>query len=116
MKLFVIVALSALLLLGVAGCSKIETFNVAFGDRLPAGHDIDCFMNGNLIGTVPSGATREFEVETHRLEGPTGPDAPNVAYVVFSARDKKTGQLSREFPRTIYTDRTEYVEINESDF
>lgn len=116
MKYLIYTLLSALLLIGIAGCSKIETFKVAFGNRLLADHDMDCFMNGNYIGTVPSGATREFTVETHRLEGPTGPDTPEVAYVVFSARDKKTGKLSREFPRTIYTDRTEYIEINEWDF
>jgi hypothetical protein len=72
-------------------------------------------MNGNLMGTVAAGATGEFSVDTRRLETPAGPDLA-FADVVFAARDRSTGVLSHEIPRTISTDRTEYVEINESDF
>jgi hypothetical protein len=115
MKRWVVVALTFAVLIGAVGCSEIKTFNVVFANRLAAGHDIDCYMNGNLLGTVVSGATGEFSVETHRLQTYIGPDFASAS-VTFAARDRSTGILSHEFPRTIGTDRTEYVEINVGDF
>ena len=115
LRISALVALTFTLLIGSVGCSDIKTFTVVFANRLSAGHDMDCYVNGNLLGTVLSGATGEFSVETRRLQPPTGPDLAH-ATVVFAARDRTTGILSREFPRTISTDRTEYVEINEWDF
>ena len=115
LRISALVALTFTLLIGSIGCSDIKTFKVVFANRLSAGHDIDCYMNGNLIGSVVSGATGEFSVDTRRLQTPAGPDIAH-ADVVFAARDRNTGLLSHEFPRTISTDRTEYVEINEADF
>jgi hypothetical protein len=115
LRISVLVALIFTLLIGSVGCSEIKTFKVVFANRLSAGHDIDCYMNGNLLGTVVSGATGEFSVDTRRLQTPTGPDLAH-ADVVFAARDRNTGTLSHEFPRTISTDRTEYVEINQGSF
>jgi hypothetical protein len=111
----VLVVLAFALLIGSVGCSETKTFQVVFANRLSTGHDIDCYMNGNLLGTVASGATGEFSFDTRRNETPTSPDF-DYADVVFAARDRTTGILSHEFPRTISTDRTEYVEINASDF
>ena len=115
LRISALVALTLTLLIGSVGCSEIKTFTVVFANRLSAGHDIDCYVNGNLLGTVLSGATGEFSVETRRLQPPTGPDLAHAS-VVFAARDRTTGILSHEFPRTLSTDRTEYVEINEWDF
>jgi hypothetical protein len=87
--------------------SPVHPFHVPCGFSLT--------LNGNLLGTVVPGATAEFSVDTRTSHTPTGPDY-YTADVVFAARDRNTGVLSREFPRTISTDRTEYVEINEEDF
>ena len=114
-RISALVALTFILLIGSAGCSETKTFTVVFANRLSAGHDIDCYVNGNLLGTVVSGATGEFSVDTRRLQPPIGPDLA-LASVVFAARDRATGVLSHEIPRTISTDRTEYVEINAGDF
>lgn len=111
MKRWVMAALAVTLLIGSAGCNGIETFNVVFSNRLTAGHSMDCYVNGNLLGTVASGGTGEFSVDTRRLEGIASPDSPHAADVVFTARDMATGALSQPIPRTIYTDRTEYVDI-----
>jgi len=116
LRISALVALTFTLLIGSVGCSENKTFKVVFANRLSAGHDIDCYMNGNLLGAVVSGATGEFSAETRRLQTATGPDPAYAADVVFAARDRNTGILSHEFRRTISTDRTEYVEINEGDF
>jgi len=116
LRISALVALTFTLLIGSVGCSENKTFKVVFANRLAAGHDIDAYMNGKLLGTVAPGTTGEFSPETHILQTPSGPDIADTADVVFSARDRNTGLLSREFPRTISTDRTEYVEINASDF
>ncbi len=114
MKRVVMVALTFAALMGSVGCSDIKTFQVVFANRLSSGHEIDCYMNGSLLGTVGANATVEFSVDTKRLQTPTGPDLA-AAGVTFAARDRSTGVLSREFPRTIETDRTEYVEVNDAD-
>src|SRR5512139_42994 len=115
LRISALVALTFTLLIGSVGCAEKKTFDVVFANRLAAGHDIDCYMNGNLLGTVAPGATGKFSPETRTSHTVTGPDY-YAADVVFSARDRNTGALSREFPRSISTDRTEYVEINEADF
>ena len=106
----------SLALLASVGCSEDKTFKVVFANRLSSGHDIECYVNGNRLGTVLSGATGEFSWETRRLQTPTGPDPAYAATVTFAARELSTGLLSREIPRTVSTDRTEYVEINAGDF
>lgn len=117
MKYWMICIVVTLLLIGIAGCSRNGEFRVAFGNRLPYEHDGDPIMDGKVIGFVGAGETAEFKVTTRILDnGPTNSDYPDAAYVTFAMRDRKTGQLSREFPRTIYEDRTEYIEINEWDF
>lgn len=112
MKRWVFAALALTLVIGAAGCNGIETFKVVFSNRLPAGHSMDCYVNGTLLGTVPNGGTGEFSVDTRRLDGVASPDSPHAADVVFTARDLATGALSQAIPRTIYTDRTEYVDIS----
>ncbi len=111
-----ILALAFMVLLGAAGCSEDKTFKVVFANRLPAAHDIECYVNGTLLGTVLAGATGEFSWDTRRLQTPTGPDPAYAADVVFAARDSSTGNLSHEIRRTVSTDRTEYVEVNTGDF
>jgi hypothetical protein len=115
LRICALVALAFTLFVGSAGCSETKTFNVVFANRLSAGRDIDCYMNGNVLGTVASGATGEFSVDTRRLDAPASPDL-SYADVVFAARDRSTGVLSREIRRTISTDRTEYVEISAGNF
>ena len=114
LRISALVALTFTLLIGSIGCTDTQTFKVVFANRLSAGHDIDCYMNGNVLGTVVSGATGEFSFDTRRLQTVSGPDY--AADVVFTARDRNTGVLSHEILRTILTNRTEYVEINEGNF
>ena len=118
MKRWVTVALTFAVLIGTVGCSQNRTYKVVFANRLSAGHTIECFSNGELLGTVLPGSSAEFSVETRRLQSPspTAPDPASTASVTFAARDLATGLLSREFSRAIATDRTEYVEINAQDF
>jgi hypothetical protein len=106
-----LVALTFTLLIGAVGCSETKTFTVVFANLLPAGHDINCYMNGNLLGTVASGATGEFSADTRRsATSPSSPDH-SEATVVFTARDLSTGILSRGIAATISTDQTAYVEV-----
>jgi hypothetical protein len=113
-----LVALTFALLIGSVGCSETKTFTVVFANRLSAGHNIDCYMNGNLLGTVVAGATGEFSADTRRSATPASPSSPehSEADVVFTARDLSTGILSRAIPATISTDHTAYVEINAGNF
>jgi hypothetical protein len=115
MKRLVLLALTFTALIGSVGCSDMKTFKVVFANRLSSGHEIDCYMDGNLLGTVTANATVEFSAETKRLQTPAGPDLASAS-VTFTARDRSTGVLSHEFPRTVDTDRTEYVEINDGSF
>ncbi len=86
MKRWIIFVVAIAFLAGMVGCSKIETFYVAFGDRLPADHDIDCFMNGILLGTAYAGNTQKFKVETRRLDGPTNPQIGQRLRMLFFRR------------------------------
>lgn len=115
MKRRAVVALVFAILIGSVGCSGNGTFKVIFANKVAAGHDISCYANGELLGTVAWNATAEFSFKTRRLGTPAGPD-PAGAQVTFAARDMLTGQLSHEIPRTISADRTEYVEIGAGDF
>jgi hypothetical protein len=116
MRRSILLALTLALLIATLGCSENKTFKVVFANLLPAGHDIECYANGNLLGTVGPNTTREFSWETRRLQTVTGPDPAYEAAVVFTARDIPSGLLSHEIRRTVSTDRTEYVEVNNSDF
>ena len=110
------VALTFALLIGSLGCSQTRTFEVVFANRLPAGHDITCYMDGNSLGTVVSGATGKFSVDTHRLEkAPGSPSSPSEAQVTFTARDLNTGILSNAIAASISTDSTAYVEVTDRD-
>jgi hypothetical protein len=113
-----LVALTFTLLIGAAGCSETKTFTVVFANLLPAGHDINCYMNGTLLGTVASGATGEFSADTRRSATPASPSTPDhsEANVVFTARDLSTGALSRAIAATISTDQTAYVQISAGNF
>jgi hypothetical protein len=115
MKSWAVVALVFAVLIGSVGCSGNKTFKVIFSNRIAPGHDITCYANGELLGTVAWNATGEFSFETRRLGTPAGPD-PAGAEVTFTARDMVTGLLSHEIPRVISSDRTEYVEISAGNF
>jgi hypothetical protein len=115
LRISALVALTFTLFVGSVGCSETKTFQVVFANRLSAGHDINCYMNGNLLGTVVAGATGEFSVDTRRSETLASPSY-SQADVVFAARDLNTGILSHEDRRTISTDRTEYIEITAGSF
>ena len=112
LRISALVALTFTLLIGSVGCTQTRAFKVVFANLLPAGHDIACYMNGNSLGTVASGATGEFSVDTHRAEkAPGSPSYPSEAEVAFTARDLNTGILSRAIPAKITTDTTAYVEV-----
>ena len=114
LRISALLALTITLLIGSVGCTDTKTFKVVFANHLAAGHDIDCYQNGILLGTVTSGATAEFSFDTRRLATPSGPDY--AADVAFTARDRNTGLLSHAILRAVSTDRTEYVDIDEGDF
>lgn len=116
LRISALVALTFTLLIGSLGCNQTRTFEVVFANLLPAGHSITCYMDGNSLGTVASGATGEFSVDTHRLEkAPGSPSYPSEAQVTFTARDLNTGILSNAIAANITTDSTAYVEVTDRD-
>jgi hypothetical protein len=117
LRISALVALTVTLLIGSAGCSE-KTFKVVFANHLAEGHDIACYMNGNLLGNVVSGATGEFSASTRKLEYPSSPSSQDYseAEVVFTARDLSTGILSQGIKVRVSTDRTAYVDVNATVF
>ncbi|MDI6820851.1 MAG: hypothetical protein QMD65_01590 [Patescibacteria group bacterium] len=99
----------------LTACENTAKFKIAYGNRLDA--DIDAVLNGNNIGMVLAGEAREFTIELEILDSsPTSPHEPEMAYATASARNRKTGKLSRSYPITLYTDRSTYIEVNPWDF
>ena len=96
------------------GCSLFThaDFPVSVGNR--TANPIKVFANGAEMGDVGAGQTAPFNVSLRTVDGPLAPTAQ--AQVTFSARDMRTGRLSRQMNWTVYQDRPVYVEFNPSDF
>lgn len=111
-SVFCILFVFALLFMG---CERSSSFRVVFGNR--NGNEIEARANGDAIGYVAPGNDERFVIEERLLDSsPTSADQPDVTEVSFTARDTKTGKITRPFRRTLYTDRVEYIEVQKSDF
>ncbi|MEK7512632.1 MAG: membrane lipoprotein lipid attachment site-containing protein [Patescibacteria group bacterium] len=100
----------------LAGCSRTADFKIAASNRLP--DHINFFVDGKDQGIVPAGMSQEFVVELTYLDNsPTGWGGNRKeAQATCNARNRHTGELSRNLVITCFTDRTTTVEVNEWDF
>ena len=98
-----------------AGCERWKTFRFSFSNRTE--YTIVAKVDGERLGEVTRGETRQFEHDVRILESsPTGYGATDEAEVTASAENQRTGKVTREMRRRVYRDRVNHFDINAWDF
>lgn len=115
MRRILIVALSIFALSVFDGCSKVKTFRFSFANRVA--DEITMKVDGERLGEISPGETRQFEHEVRILESsPTGPGTTDEAEVTVTAENRRTGKVTRGMRIRIYRDRVNHLDINSGDF
>ncbi|MDO8470081.1 MAG: hypothetical protein Q7S84_03670 [bacterium] len=108
-------ALGITLAISLAGCERWKTFRFSFSNRTVSA--IVAKIDGERLGEVGAGETRQFEHEIRVLESsPTGYGQTDEAEVTASAENLRTGKVTREMRRRVYRDRVNHFDINTWDF
>ena len=101
----------SLFLTGCEGC-KID-FAITISNRTKA--PIEAYAAGENLGVVSGNSVQNFTVEASPENGPSS-YSNDYVQVDFVFRNINTGKTSRVFQHTLRENKTETIEVRESDF